>query len=466
MSSIPSTLRRRTPIAPERRPAPVALPPQHGAAFGMFLLVNAFLFVRPSDIYAPLLGVEIYQYVIGLCLLLSLPALIELISGDRLGSTPVAACVLGLFPIIFASSLLNLGPEEAVGHAVIFAKILTYFLLLLALVTTPGRLKVFVAFLVFFAGIMATLSLLDFYEVIELIRPKEIDGLPVLFERNRMNGPGLYGDPNDLCTVLATMLILAVGLLTDSRSGSPRFLWLIPVGLLAVGVPLTQSRGGLIALMAGAGVFVRLRFGWGRAIALGALGLPLLLLFALRGRQVDLSTKAETATQRIQLWSSALVMFKAQPVLGGGYDQFAKEGRLLAHNTYLQWFAELGFFGGALFLGATMLSLYGLYGLVLPRRDPGKLVPITPTLVDPTLRHYHPYVAGAVMAYFVGMCTLSLNYLVSTYTIVGLPAVFLAMSTTDPPRVASRFGLELLFRLAIVSVLFLAAMFVFVRITF
>ena len=110
MPAIPSTYRRGVPGVPARLPVPAALP-QHGAAFGVFLLVNAFLFVRPSDIYAPLMGVEIYQYVIGLCLLLSLPALIELFSGDRLATTPVAVCLLGLFPIICASGLVNVGPE-------------------------------------------------------------------------------------------------------------------------------------------------------------------------------------------------------------------------------------------------------------------------------------------------------------------------------------------------------------------
>ena len=468
MPSIPSTHLRNVPVVPARRLVPAALP-KHGAAFGVFLLVNAFLFVRPSDIYAPLGGVEIYQYVIGLCLLLSLPALIELVSGDRLATTPVAVCLLGLFPIICASGMVNLGPEGAFDHALIFAKILAYFFLLLALVTTPTRMKVFVAFLVFFAGIMATLSLLDFYEVITLPRPTMIDGKVAEFERDRIYGPGLFGDPNDLCTILVTMLILTLGLLTDSRAGSPRVLWLIPAALLAFGFALTQSRGGLLALMAGMGVFIRLRFGWGRAIALGALGFPLLLL-ALGGRQTAISAQTNTASERIQLWSTGLEMFRAQPILGVGLDQFkAQKGnpaRLLAHNTYLQSFAELGFMGATLFIGAALLSVYGLYRLTLPRRDAGQLVPITPVLIDPTLRHYHPYVAGAVTAYCASMFTLSLNLLVSTYTIFGLAAAFLSMSATNPPRVALRFGFELLFRLMVFAGLVFVALYLFVRATF
>ena len=464
MPSIPATIRRSVPTAPARHPAPVAETP-HGAAFAMFLLVNAFLFLRPSDIYPPLYGVEIYQYVIAACLLLSLPALIDLFSSGRLGSMPVAACVLGLFPIVFASNLVNLGPEEALGHTFAFAKILAYFLLLLALVTTPARMKVFVAVLVFFACIMAIVSLLDFYQVIELIRPKVINGKPVLFERDRLNGPGLFADPNDLCTILVTMLILGFGLLAESRSLLARVLCLASCGLLAFGFVMTQSRGGLIALMVGAGLCIRLRFGWGRAVALGALGFPV-LLFALGSRQTALSSTTNTATERIQLWSDALVMFRTRPVLGAGFDQFAKESGYLTHNAYLQWFAELGFPGGTLFLGAAALSMYGLYGLTLPRRHLGQLVPVTPALIDSTLRHYHPYVAGAVTAYCTGMFTLSLNYMVSTYTIFGLAAAFLSMSVTAPPRVAVRFGFELLFRLAILAVAVLAGMFVFVRLNF
>ena len=269
MPSIPSTYRRGVQSAPARRPAPAVAPPGNGLAFAVFLVVNAFLFLRPSDVYEPLLGVEIYQYVIGLCLLLSLPALLELLFGDRLVTTPVAVCLLGMFPIIFASGYVNLGPDGALEYASVFAKILAYFFLLIALVTTPTRMKVFIAFLVLFACVMAILSMLDFTKVIELYRPVGTDGQVVVRELDRMYGPGLFGDPNDLCTILVTMLILTLGLLTDSRSGSPRVSWLIPTAILAVGFAMTQSRGGLIGLLAGMGMVIRLRFGWGRRTGRG-----------------------------------------------------------------------------------------------------------------------------------------------------------------------------------------------------
>ena len=122
--------------------------------------------------------------------------------------------------------------------------------------------------------------------------------------------------------------------------------------------------------------------------------------------------------------------------------------------------------GATLFIGAAFLSVYGLYRLTLRRRDPNRLVSVTPVLIDPTLRHYHPYVAGAVMAYCTGMFTLSLNVLVSTYAIFGLAAAFLSMSVTNPPRVAQRFGFELLFRLAVLAGLVFVAFYLFVRATF
>ena len=467
MPSIPSTYRRGVQSAPARRPAPAVAPPGNGLAFAVFLVVNAFLFLRPSDVYEPLLGVEIYQYVIGLCLLLSLPALLELLFGDRLVTTPVAVCLLGMFPIIFASGYVNLGPDGALEYASVFAKILAYFFLLIALVTTPTRMKVFIAFLVLFACVMAILSMLDFTKVIELYRPVGTDGQVVVRELDRMYGPGLFGDPNDLCTILVTMLILTLGLLTDSRSGSPRVSWLIPTAILAVGFAMTQSRGGLIGLLAGMGMVIRLRFGWGRAIALGSLGVPL-LLFGLAGRQTAISTQTDTAAERIQLWSDGLELFRSQPILGVGLDQFrfkSKSG-LLAHNAYLQSFAELGFMGATLFIGCAVLSVYGLYTLTLPRMGPGQLVPVTPTLLDSTLRHYHPYITGAVMAYCTGMLTLSLNILTSTYTIFGIASAFLAMSATDPPRVVLRFGGDLVVRLVVMGGLVLAAFYVFVRLTF
>ena len=313
-------LRRAARATPDL-PPPAAPRDGHGPAFVVFLVVNAFLFVRPSDVIPAIQGDQIYQYVIGLCLLLALPALMGLLAGDRLLTAPVVVCVLALLPITVASATVNLGLDEAWTHGFNFAKIIAYFLLLVALVTTPRRMKIFVGSLVVFATVMATMSILDFYKYIELPRPAVIDGRVVTYEKDRMYGPGLFGDPNDLCTILATMLLLTLGLLANSKVGMRRVVWMLPAALLGVGFALTQSRGGLLALLAGLALLIRLRFGWFRAITLGAIGFPALLL-VLGGRQTALSAEVNTGQERIQLWSGALDLFRESPIFGVGPDQF------------------------------------------------------------------------------------------------------------------------------------------------
>jgi hypothetical protein len=71
-----------------------------------------------------------------------------------------------------------------------------------------------------------------------------------------------------------------------------------------------------------------------------------------------------------------------------------------------------------------------------------------------------------VTAYTAGMMTLSLNMLVVTYTFMGLAGLFLTMTATRPSVARDRFDVTLLVRLAGLSVLFLAGMFVFVRVMF
>src|SRR5207245_1584415 len=115
---------------------------------------------------------------------------------------------------------------------------------------------------------------------------------------------------------------------------------------------LTRSRGGFLAMLAGLGVTVGMRYGRQRAALVAAVGLPLLLvLFA--GRQTDLNTGSGTGQTRIQIWSDWLDKFKGDPLLGVGVDvrdvdsALAKDGHKVvarmghaAHNSFLQAFAD------------------------------------------------------------------------------------------------------------------------------
>src|SRR3954453_11040768 len=91
---------RPPPLRPARRPAPEA-PAKNGLGFGLFLLVNVALFLRPADFIPGLIGVEVYFYVIIACLLVSFPAILDHLQPRKLEERPIDLCVLLLLPAVF-----------------------------------------------------------------------------------------------------------------------------------------------------------------------------------------------------------------------------------------------------------------------------------------------------------------------------------------------------------------------------
>ena len=80
--------------APVRaRPAAVA-PPGYALGFFLFVLVNAVLFVRPTEYVPGLVGLELYLICTVVCLLASFPAVLFQLVPRELEHRPMTVCVL------------------------------------------------------------------------------------------------------------------------------------------------------------------------------------------------------------------------------------------------------------------------------------------------------------------------------------------------------------------------------------
>ncbi len=149
----------------------------------------------------------------------------------------------------------------------------------------------------------------------------------------------------------------------ERRFGPLRFLWAAPILLLGYANALTYSRGGFLALVGGLGILILLRYGWLKTMLLAGLLLPVLLL-ASTGRQTEISTNTETAHDRILLWRDGLVELRHSPIFGTGMDTYPDiTGGLVAHNSFIHAFIELGLVGGTLFVGLFYFSIVPLYRL-------------------------------------------------------------------------------------------------------
>lgn len=194
---------------------------------------------------------------------------------------------------------------------------------------------------------------------------------------------GIVGDPNELASVLIVGLVLAVALAATLRRRTIGRALVPACGLvLLLGIFLTLSRGGLLALVVVTIVAVLNAGRWrGAAIVLavlavaGAVGYFSAFASPVARQRV---TTAGSGSGRTGLWTVGWRMVEAHPVHGIGAGNFAvssvhyllRPGTIpndylvvdipqVAHNVYLQLLAETGVVGLALFLGIVAFALTG-----------------------------------------------------------------------------------------------------------
>jgi O-antigen ligase len=427
--------------------------------FGLFIVANVTLFIRPGEIIPELIGWPIFLVLGLLCLAVSLPQVLRQLSSRSLRETPITVCVLGLLAAVVVSHLVNLSLEGAGEWGVEFLKMVVYYLLLVGLVDSPARLRRFLGWLAILTAALTLLAVLEFHGVITLPNLKPLkDSLydPTTgrdITIRRLQSTGIFHDPNDLCVMLAVGILLSLYRLAERRAGPRRFLWLGPLLLCGYALTLTQSRSGFLALLAGVLAYLVSRFGRKKTMFLATAVVPALFLMV-GGRQTNLSTGVTTGQTRIQIWSDGIMLFREQPLFGVGVDNYDRTIGHVAHNSYLQAFTELGLFGGILFLGAFYVAVVSLYGLGSEGRQ----------IVDPELRRLHPFLLACTAAWAGGMLFLTLCYIMPTYTILGLATVFPQTATTEPPLPRMRFDGRLVKRMIVASGIFLMVLYVFVRV--
>jgi O-antigen ligase len=439
-------------------------------AFALFILVTAVLLVRPAEILPDLQGIELYFYTIAVCCLFAGGDVLRSLIGRPIETQPVTLCLLALLIAVLLPHLVTANIGEAWRTGFHFFKNVVYFVLLLSLLNTWGRMQAFVRWLPAIAAVVMVLALLDFHGIVRLqamqaVQDSETSAWGEVTYFDRLRFTGIFNDPNEVCVWLAALLPLTLFNLIEDKSLLRRGLWLAMIVLFGYGIFLTKSRGGFLAMLTGLGVPVLVRYGWQRAAIIGALGMPaLLLLFA--GRQTDISASGGTGQTRVQIWSEWLTRFRDNPLIGEGMA-FQDEDPLklaqmraagigqghVAHNSFLQAFADVGFVGGCLFLGMVGVALWSVWRVGKHRGMP----------LDPGSRTLQPFLLGAAAAYSVGMMTLSLWITAPTYVILALAAAYPRLYRSDPPLAPVRLDVGLLGRFVIAGVAFLTAMYLFVR---
>ena len=166
--------------------------------------------------------------------------------------------------------------------------------------------------------------------------------------------------------------------------------------------------------------------------------------------EVDYALAEDTGQSRVQIWSAGFTLFKQQPLLGIGEGNFVEEVGIVAHNSFLQSFTELGLLGGSLFLGEFLAAFVVLYR-IREEIDPLEL---------PGLARLVPYIAAIVAGFVASMLASTRDYFVPTYLVLGLVTACAQSGATQtgfvPLRFDSRFIKLMIFgSLAVITVLYM-----------
>ncbi len=402
--------------------------------FFLFILLNVMFFVRPYDIVPELNLAEarLYLVIMALCVLTTYPQIVAQLTTDSLSQRPITVCAIGLLGAVALSMVIHGRFDVFDDMFPEFAKVLLYFLLLMAVVDTPARMLSLMGWLVAITIVLAVLGLLVFHEIIPIpsmtpVLQGEYDPeTGQMVQVPRLCSMGVFNDPNDFCLILTAASICCRCRAAFASSSAARLMWNCPIALFFYAMLMTQSRGGLIGLMAGVAALFYARFGWKRSLPLTAV-LVVVLLGLLGGRQGSMDTGSGTAQERMQLWAEGLSAMLAGPksaIFGIGAGQYPEvTGGLVAHNSFVHGYVELGMIGGTLFLGAFYLAVWGV------RRA------IAEGVLDdrPDLAKLQQFVFALVVAYAAGAYSLSRNYVVPTYLAVGWGAAFMAMAYPQSP---------------------------------
>ena len=340
-------------------------------AWLLFIVLNGLVVMRPAEIVPQLEHLPLYEVSILLCIISAMPAILGMFQSANRAWVAVTVCVVGMLFAILASTLPHGDLFNAQEQGVEYAKVVVYFILLLALMDTPVRIRQLLAALVVYTLILNVIAMLSFYHLIHLATVQPMEELQFSASRTakrvlveRMQAAGIYGNPNDLARIIVVALTICLFFVLRKSKLPVRLVWIILTVFFMDALALTFSRGGLLALMAGIVILLHARYGMRKGAFLLLLLLPVLIVFG--GRQTDISTSSGTGQLRVKLWSNGLVALRESPLFGIGAGHYFHTAGNHAHNSFVEAFVETGLFGGTLFTSAFYLVTTTLFAFNKP----------------------------------------------------------------------------------------------------
>ncbi|MFN4258321.1 MAG: O-antigen ligase family protein [Gemmataceae bacterium] len=425
-------------------------------ALFLFIVALCALVLRPTDFLQLSANYQIFLYAMLCCTLVSADRLLRFAQSDELWNVPLTLFVLLLLIFVVLSHAVQANLWHARHWGVEFAKAALFFLLFVCHASDERKFFVILKWLLCFTVLILILSLLQYFDIIHCSFLEPIPQVSFDTEGNtilltRLVGSGTFNDPNDYCLLLNVGFFLTLFFFETERRLLPKAALALFACLFIGGVFLTQSRGGMMALLGAGMLWMVVKFGIRRSAPFLVLALVVTLFF-LSTRRFDLAAQDDTGQQRIQLWASALMLFRGSPLFGIGPGNFAESFGYVVHNSFLHCFTELGYFAGTIFLSCFLYSLIAVYRCSRDYARSG----------EPLCR-FAPYLLAILTTYCVGLFSISRAYVIPTYLILGVANAYLLITHAHVPLRLPKVNLSGVSIACAFSITFLGFMHCFVR---
>jgi putative inorganic carbon (hco3(-)) transporter len=348
-------------------------------SFALFIVYILCTYLRPFEVLAP--EANVFRPMLILMALAFAASSPRAISRREWGARPVHFGLLGL--LVLAIGMSQVANHWAGGALVAIADFsASAMLMVLCLfnLTSIKRLQVTCVAIVCSVVILAALGVFSWHtgfmadELVlrqnavdeESVDPAVLGGERIEIPAHddtgryflRLRSLGFLNDPNDFAQVMVMVLPLLWWTIVPGRLLRNFLIVGVPGAVLAYAIYLTHSRGAYFGVAAILLLAAHRALGTLKTLALVFLAAGAMGIISIGGR--ELSSKEESAAQRVDAWFAGWTMLKSQPLFGVGYGNFTDHHYLTAHNSFVLCFSELGLFGYFAWLGLIVLTFEGL----------------------------------------------------------------------------------------------------------
>ena len=325
--------------------------------------------------------------------------------------------------IMYVATLASVGVGPAFEQFDIFLRRILVFYMVVWTLTTPKRIQATVWMVLLLSAFLAFQATLQALTGVSWGGQTPEPG----YAEIRVRWYGDWDGPN----VFGILFVIATGFAMEYIFG-PHRLWVRLVAVAfsfsyVVAIFFTNSRGAVLAMVCMVMFYFKSRFK--NVFAIGITALVVGALFVLGpSRMGEVSSKESSAHERTWLWEQGLTLLRQNPVLGVGRGQFSHrvDLNLIAHNNYVQNFAETGLLGYFCFISLLWFSFKGNFLLNNPRYNSSPQLAAYGRMMMASLVGYAAATFFVVMEldllYFIlGLCASV--YLVAKRECVDLPSL-------------------------------------------